>query len=511
MEHPLSVDLTEEQAELEALVEAFGRSSRPGKLLHFLGKQYLSGNWSELGEFTIATEVFGRSRLTFDASQDAIARVEVHRLRKRLKEFYDSAGRDHAVQISIPHGSYVPSFTKRAVATNRAAQTGNSARLAPHRIAPARPGFPLRIATPSRQGRRWIYAVLTLAAGLFGAVYLFRSHTSSTGDHAELLSASLEESAPAFISGPAVRILCGYNGAPQTDSAGAVWGPDRFFHGGGAWHRSETPIARTSDSFLFDYWRRGDTTYDIPLQPGIYELHLYFVSSGPPTGEIDTFTVRINGAIALSGFDVDSDALGSDIADERIFRDVSPAADGKLHLALNSEMGAPVINAIEIVPGLPHKTLPIRLVMQRTSRTDRQGRLWHADDYFIGGHWSGRPLPVEGSSEPDLFSFERYGHFTYAIPVDTRDRYTLILHFAEFYFGPHAAGGGTGSRVFRVLCNGNTLLDGFDIYQEAGSLHLVSKSFSHLKPSAQGKLNITFEPIVNNATVSGIEVLDESR
>jgi hypothetical protein len=31
-----------------------------------------------------------------------------------------------------------------------------------------------------------------------------------------------------------------------------------------------------------------------------------------------------------------------------------------------------------------------------------------------------------------------------------------------------------------------------------------------LKPSAQGKLNLTFEPILNNATVSGIEVIDES-
>jgi len=81
---------------------------------------------------------------------------------------------------------------------------------------------------------------------------------------------------------------------------------------------------------------------------------------------------------------------------------------------------------------------------------------------------------------------ERYGHFAYAIPVDTRDRYTLILHFAEFYFGSGVSGtGGEGSRVFRVLCNGNTLLDNFDIYKEAGSLHAVTKTFSHLKPSAR--------------------------
>jgi hypothetical protein len=114
------------------------------------------------------------------------------------------------------------------------------------------------------------------------------------------------------------------------------------------------------------------------------------------------------------------------------------------------------------------------------------------------------PVPVPAS--------ERYGNFTYAVPVDTRDHYTLILHFAEFYFGPQVSGvGGVGSRVFRVMCNGQTLLDNFDIFKEDGNLHAITKTFYHLKPSAQGKLNLTFEPVINNATVSGIEVLDESQ
>jgi hypothetical protein len=119
---------------------------------------------------------------------------------------------------------------------------------------------------------------------------------------------------------------------------------------------------------------------------------------------------------------------------------------------------------------------------------------------------------IMGSLDSDLFAGERYGHFSYAIPVDTRDRYTVVLHFAEFFFGSRTSGvGGTGSRVFRVMCNGVLLLDNFDIFKEAGSLHELTKTFYHLKPTAQGKLNLTFEPITNNATVSGIEVLDESK
>lgn len=170
------------------------------------------------------------------------------------------------------------------------------------------------------------------------------------------------------------------------------------------------------------------------------------------------------------------------------------------------------MNAIEILPGLPHAQLPIRLIMQTTPITDRNGRQWEPDNYYMYGRLSPQAHPLRDTPEPDLFSGERYGHFTYAIPVDTRDRYTLVLHFAEFYFGSGAHGsGGTGSRTFKVMCNGETLLDDFDIYKEAGSLHELTKTFRHLKPSAEGKLNLTFEPIKNNATISGIEVLDESQ
>ena len=75
----------------------------------------------------------------------------------------------------------------------------------------------------------------------------------------------------------------------------------------------------------------------------------------------------------------------------------------------------------------------------------------------------------------------------------------MVLHFAEFYYGPTLpGGGGVGSRVFHVFCNGQTLLRDFDIYKEAGSLRLVTKTFPHI------------QPVNNNATVSGIEIIDES-
>jgi hypothetical protein len=417
------------------------------------------------------------------------------------------------MHISLPTGSYVPVFTRVGFepAAKHSTPEAPAAELAQGAVHDrTRQG----VTSVSRPEGKWIVAGLALfliSATWITTAILFRSKPSLTGgSRPAAATLPAPQGAVAATAPIPIRLLAGYSGPPQTDSEGQVWSADEHVHGGGPWRRADTAIARTSDPFIFQFWRAGDSSYDIPLQPGVYELHLYFIASSPSSDSNRSFTVRINGILVLSGFDIDSDAMGEDVADERVFRDLSPASDGSLHIGFASESGAPQISAIEILPGTPHKQRPIRLVTQRAPYTDHNGQLWHSDNYYMNGHFSDQRHEVDGSPDPELFSTERYGHFSYAIPVDTRDRYTLILHFVEFYFGGQN-GGGAGSRVFRVMCNGETLLDDFDIYKEAGSLHPLTRNFYHLKPSAQGKLNITFEPIRNNATVSGIEVLDESQ
>ena len=522
-----------ERAELEAVAEALARSPRLSRLVRYLGKKYFQGESDQLHEYNIATEVFGRSKTVFDAGEDAIARVEAHRLRKRLKEYYETEGRDHPIQLSIPSGTYVPCFTRRVdeaqVPPSEARQEIPDALQETHEpsldLSSASDDAPLAERANDKgerisfwpKGRVWLYcflaaAVVLTALGIYRIVHSSATASGITTETTSVQPPAASQSMSLNSGAVPIRLISGYTGKPQLDSAGAVWQADRYFHGGGTWLRPPNFIARTSDPLLFEQWRTGDFFYDIPLRPGVYELHLYFVTSDRANDTTSTFTISINGNRVLPGFDVNSDALGENVADERVFRDVSPDKDGYLHLAFTSERGAPALNAIEILPGIPHKQLPIRLVTQPTSFTDHDGQNWHPDNYFMSGRLSGQRQQIAGSPDPGLFAAESYGHFTYAIPVDTRGRYTLVLHFVEFYFGPHASGvGGTGSRVFRVMCNGVIVLDDFDIYKEAGSLHALTKTFYHVKPTAQGKLNLTFEPIVNNATVSGIEVLDESQ
>jgi hypothetical protein len=546
----------EEAAELEAVANELERSPRLSSLVRFLGEKYFAGEGDQLNEYNIATEVFGRSKTEFDAGEDAIARVEAHRLRKRIKEFYETRGKDRAIRLAIPSGSYVPSFVRQATqeppppsvsvrgseeqpsdippgSANGGDSSGHhppvelppvgvEGKSPPHLTSSSPVSNPL---SSIRLNRGWLFllsAVLLIAAafGIFRALH--SPATAGSGDPGStpvpaagaVATQTAGRSQPPPPGAPAlpVRILAGYDGPPQIDSAGALWGPDRFFYGGGVWRRPATFLYRTSDPMLFDRWRTGDFFYNIPLAPGAYELHLFFVTSDRDSDNAGSFTVAINGIRVLPGFEVISDAMGDNVADERVFRDVSPDKDGYLRLGFTGERGSPALCALEVLPGIPHKQLPIRLVMQRNPYTDPQGRFWHPDNYYMNGRLSTQRQAIADSPDPELFASERFGHFSYAIPVDTRDRYTLVLHFSEFYFGPRASGsGGVGSRLFRVMCNGVALLDDFDIFKDAGSLHLLTKTFTHIKPSAQGKLNLTFEPVVNNATVSGIEVIDESQ
>lgn len=502
-----------ERAELERVVEALARWPRLSHLLQYIGVKLSSGERDQINEYNIATEVLGRSRTVFNAAEDSIARVETHRLRQRLATFYETEGRDHPIQITLPARSYVPVFVHQPEPMYLPA----SPEPAPASTAPANASGPEPQHTDKRSflwlARHWKYSVagICIVFASLGAILLFHPGASRAWSTPSGSLSPVEVLVPRPSEGSSapIRLLAGYSGPPRTDSAGRVWGPDRYFSGGSSWQRAFGPIARTCDPFIFEHSRTGDFSYVIPLRPGSYELHLFFVAPGE---NISTFNVNMNGEYVLQGFDINMDAMGAGIADERVFRDISPGKDGFLRIQFGSAIAPPILNAVEILPSAPGAQLPIRLTMRTTPLTDSKGRFWSPDNYFMNGQQGDQTHLLVDTPDPDLFAGERFGHFTHAIPVDSRGTYTLVLHFTELYFGPKASGyGGVGSRVFKVICNGQTLLENFDIFKEAGSLREITKTFRHLKPTAQGKLNLTFEPITNNATVSGIEVLQDTQ
>jgi hypothetical protein len=75
--------------------------------LKFVVLNSLENGSSGLKEYTIATEVFGRSP-TYDPRSDSVVRVQAGRLRSKLQEYYTSEGRDDKILIDLPKGHYAP-------------------------------------------------------------------------------------------------------------------------------------------------------------------------------------------------------------------------------------------------------------------------------------------------------------------------------------------------------------------------------------------------------------------
>ncbi|HEU4655709.1 MAG TPA: malectin, partial [Steroidobacteraceae bacterium] len=441
--------------------------------------------------------------------QDAVVRVEAHRLRKKLREIYEKDR--SAIQISLPAGTYVPKFVLASEVQPAHLEPDRGAADAAGAGSLSAPGNLPRVERPTGRIVSAAAIIIVVIAVVLGFVLNARSKHEPASSRVQ--SQAQPASAPTGNAIDELHLMAGYSGSEVIDSSGVRWTPDTYFDGGGPWPRNGGFVRATSRPFLFANWRSGQFGYDIPLQPGTYELRLFFISPFPAGEEkLASFGVTLNGQPLLSTFDVNISANGPDTADEKVFRDISPGADGYLRLRFSNEVTTPTLSGLEITRGESGKLQPIRIITQPNSFVDHKGQRWRADDYYINGIRGIDHRKVSGTEDPELFGAERYGHFSYVIPVDTRGRYTVVLHFAEFYFGPQlAGGGGPGSRVFHVFCNGQTLLQDFDIYKEAGSLRVVTKTFTGIKPSAQGKINLTFEPVVNNATISAIEVLDESR
>lgn len=88
----------------------FAGSPRQQRFLEYLVTNTLAGDADRLKGYTIAVEVFDR-KSDFDPSLDAIVRVEATRLRSKLREYYDTLGKQDAVRIDFPKGSYALEIT----------------------------------------------------------------------------------------------------------------------------------------------------------------------------------------------------------------------------------------------------------------------------------------------------------------------------------------------------------------------------------------------------------------
>jgi hypothetical protein len=506
------------RAELGRLLEsaAFRNSKRCREFLEYVVEHTLNGPNGALKERSIGVEIFQLPQ-DFDSGQHTIVRVTANEVRKKLAQHYQADnGPNHPVKIHLSPGSYGAEFKWEAPP--------------PLPEPPSQPE-PLSAAVESAvvARPRWLNvpviagtAVALLIAGTL-ALWRLQAEKPATVD---AKSPSLPVAAPSVSPvGGDFRMIAG-SANSYLDRSARAWGPDRFFSGGNVLIRPSEKVLRTLDPDIYRHLRSGDFRYDIPLNPGTYELHLHFAETGladfisaESSGEGQRlFRVSVNGVNLLRAFDVVADAAGANIADERVFRNISPSEDGFLHLGFTAMRSTAMLNGIEVLPVDAGKVRPIRIrAGWTTSWQDPAGRTWQADSYFMGGNALVRttnPAQVANSIAPEMapYTSERWGHFSYALPV-AEGKYRVTLKFCEGHYGKrNSGGGGAGSRLFDVYCNGVALMRNFDIFHEAGGEgRPIDRSFSGIRPNAQGKILLSFVPVVGMACVNGIEVTEESR
>jgi TolB-like protein len=110
-----SEDISEQEvrAELDRLLQSalFLQSDRLARFLRFAIENALAGNTDVLKEYVIGTEVYDR-KPPYHPSQDSIVRTEARRLRAKLKDYYESEGKQNPVFIYFRPGTYVPLFRR---------------------------------------------------------------------------------------------------------------------------------------------------------------------------------------------------------------------------------------------------------------------------------------------------------------------------------------------------------------------------------------------------------------
>ena len=494
---------TNVRLELERLLNSdqFKNSKRCQILLSFIVEETIAGRGDQIKERVVGVSVFRRNP-DYDTAEEPVVRNAAIEVRKRLAQYYVESGKDASVRIDLRAGSYVPEF--------------HVAQPAPESPESQQP-LPAR--GPRRQVAVAIMASVALLIVMFGALLLYfgvigksefghgQSHSLPTAG----IAASPSSSAKAT-TGNAVRILAG-NSQPgnYTDRFGNQWLSDRYFTGGEPRVGTTSFFFPPTDPELFRTMREGSFAYDIPLkQNQVYEMRLYFVEPqfrygnevGGDGENQRVFQVSANGQALLNNFDVITDA-GFDSTTTRAFRDIVPAQDGELHLRFIASRALPLVSAIELLPANSRMIPPIQIHAGEFFYTDQAGNRWSPDNFYIGGELFSGGVPVTGSADPDLYKVARMGNFHYAIPVPP-GRYGLTLYFAETWF--HSP----GDRIFDVSCNGVMLSHRLDILKDAGFSHILKKTFHGLEPNGQGKLLISFSPIVNYANVRALEVVDES-
>jgi hypothetical protein len=113
-ENDIDAELVREEVDRILGSSIFAQSDRLARFLRFTVDHVLADRSATLKEYLIGTEVYDR-KPPYHPSVDSIVRSEARRLRNKLRQYYESAGKGDPVFIYYRTGSYAPAFRLRPI------------------------------------------------------------------------------------------------------------------------------------------------------------------------------------------------------------------------------------------------------------------------------------------------------------------------------------------------------------------------------------------------------------
>jgi hypothetical protein len=170
-------------------------------------------------------------------------------------------------------------------------------------------------------------------------------------------------------------------------------------------------------------------------------------------------------------------------------------------LAYSTLYTARVSTAVKASDGTPLQTTaswsfttrppqsPVRVNVGGAAYTAADGRSFLADQYFTGGSLSSTTAAIAGTTDQSLYKDERWGQFSYAVPV-VNGTYDVTFHLAELYFAAPCA----GKRLFGldiVDTTNSPDVAGIDICAQAGAPNKALTVTAYAVTVTDGVLNLT--------------------
>lgn len=195
---------------------------------------------------------------------------------------------------------------------------------------------------------------------------------------------------------------------------------------------------------------------------------------------------------------------------ELIFNSIE-IIDGYLNLDLKASSNNALISAIAIVPesATPQDLGGFTMHLN----TSEQSEVLYQENSFVSGakyisSSSSNTSSNTSASSEKLFQSERYAkQINFDIPV-ANGTYTIKTYHNELYFGKGGATAREGRRVYDIFLEDEIVADNFDIFKYNNNNQTIL-TYEGIEVK-DGVLNLDLIASVNNASISGISIIEES-